>query len=410
MPPGSQSTVSENTTAAAEQQQPPMRAIGLLAFAAFASASNIRITDALLPLIAQDFAVTVGTASAIVAAFTIAYGLCQVFYGVLGDRRGKYQVIVVATFVAALITALSAATPSIEMLTIARFATGAATAAIIPLSLAWIGDVVSYEQRQAVIAQFLAGMLAGFTFGPAGGGFLGAQFGWRGALLALSALYLLAALVLVREIAGNPLTRVRHGSGQSTFAETLRQSLGLLQRPWIRIVVATGFFEGMTMWAAFAFIGADLHQRFSIGFGTIGLILAAYGIGGFIYSFSAHLLVPRLGERGLAGTGGVMIACAYIALTVTPVLTVVPFIMILAGLGFNMLHNTLQTNATQMAPEARGTGVSLFALALFLGQAAGVALAAPVIDQVGVKPVYILSALTLPAIAFWFRARLTSRD
>lgn len=409
MHPESQPTSSEQPGSASAPQPPPMRAIGLLSFAAFASAANIRISDALLPLIARDFNITVGVAAAIVAAFTIAYGLCQTFYGALGDRYGKYQVIAVATFAAALITVLSAAAPSIEMLTIARFATGAATAAIIPLSLAWIGDVVVYEQRQAVIAQFLTGVLTGFTFGPAGGGFLGAEIGWRGALSVLSAAYLLAVAALGWELMRNPLTRVRHGVGETTFADTIRQTVGLLKRPWIRVVVATGFFEGMAMWAAFAFIGADLHQRFNIGFGTIGLILAAYGIGGFIYVLSAHLLVPRLGERGLAGLGGVTIACAYVALATTSVLALVPIIMVFAGLGFQMLHNTLQTIATQMSPEARGAGVSLFALALFLGQSAGVSLAAPVIDQLGPKPVYIFSALALPAIAFWFRARLKQR-
>jgi MFS transporter, YNFM family, putative membrane transport protein len=44
------------------------------------------------------------------------------------------------------------------------------------------------------------------------------------------------------------------------------------------------------------------------------------------------------------------------------------------GLGFYMLHNTLQVNATQMAPEARGLAVSLFAFFLFTGQSLGVAL------------------------------------
>ena len=387
-----------------------MRAIGLLAFAAFASAANIRVTDALLPLIAREFTVTVGAAAATVAAFAIAYGLCQTFYGAIGDRRGKYQVITVATLAAALITALSAAAPSIEMLTIARFATGAATAAIIPLSLAWIGDVVSYEQRQAVLAQFLTGTLTGFTFGQAGGGFLGAEIGWRGALVVLSAIYLLAAAALLWELIRNPLTRVRHGSAsQTTFSETIKQSIGLLRRPWVRVVVITVFFEGMAMYAAFAFIGADLHQRFGIGFGTVGLTLAAFGIGGLIYALFARPLVLQLGERGLAGGGGAIVAVAYLALALTPVLIVVPFIMVAIGLGFYMLHNTLQTNATQMAPEARGAGVSLFALALFLGQAVGVALAAPVVDKVGAAPVYITAALTLPIIAFWFRAQLKWR-
>ena len=39
-----------------------------------------------------------------------------------------------------------------------------------------------------------------------------------------------------------------------------------------------------------------------------------------------------------------------------------------------MLHNTLQTEGTQMSPEARGTSVALFASMYFLGQTAGVAL------------------------------------
>ena len=46
-----------------------------------------------------------------------------------------------------------------------------------------------------------------------------------------------------------------------------------------------------------------------------------------------------------------------------------------------MLHNTLQTNATQMTPEARGTAVAIFSSAIYLGQRLGVALAAPVFDR-----------------------------
>ena len=49
--------------------------------------------------------------------------------------------------------------------------------------------------------------------------------------------------------------------------------------------------------------------------------------------------------------------------------------MLVAGLGFYMLHNTLQVQATQMAPERRGVAVSLFAFCYFVGQSIGVALA-----------------------------------
>jgi predicted MFS family arabinose efflux permease len=51
------------------------------------------------------------------------------------------------------------------------------------------------------------------------------------------------------------------------------------------------------------------------------------------------------------------------------------------GLGYIALHTTLQTRATELAPEARGTAIALFALFLFLGGALGAALFGPLIDH-----------------------------
>jgi hypothetical protein len=45
-----------------------------------------------------------------------------------------------------------------------------------------------------------------------------------------------------------------------------------------------------------------------------------------------------------------------------------------------MLHNTLQVQATQMAPASRGTAVTLFACSLFFGQSTGVVLMAQAVD------------------------------
>ncbi len=44
----------------------------------------------------------------------------------------------------------------------------------------------------------------------------------------------------------------------------------------------------------------------------------------------------------------------------------------LYGLGFYMLHNTLQINATQMTPKARATAFALFSSAIYFGQTIGV--------------------------------------
>jgi predicted MFS family arabinose efflux permease len=71
-----------------------------------------------------------------------------------------------------------------------------------------------------------------------------------------------------------------------------------------------------------------------------------------------------------------------------------------------MLHNTLQTNATQMTPQARGTAVALFSSAIFVGQTAGVATGALIIDRLGAVPLFLGAAAALPVLAIWFAREL----
>jgi predicted MFS family arabinose efflux permease len=67
-----------------------------------------------------------------------------------------------------------------------------------------------------------------------------------------------------------------------------------------------------------------------------------------------------------------------------------------------MLHNTLQTNATQMAPEARGAAVSLFACCFFVGQTVGVALTAVLVERYGSTLVLAAGSLAVGALAAVF--------
>jgi MFS transporter, YNFM family, putative membrane transport protein len=118
--------------------------------------------------------------------------------------------------------------------------------------------------------------------------------------------------------------------------------------------------------------------------------------------------VQALGERGLALCGGVAMAGAFVAVASGSLAVMAPAIALL-GLGLHMLHNTLQTNATQMAPEARGLAVSTFANVLFIGQAAGVWLAGLVIDRIGFAPVFIAAGAALLVVGLTFALMLGSR-
>jgi predicted MFS family arabinose efflux permease len=155
-------------------------------------------------------------------------------------------------------------------------------------------------------------------------------------------------------------------------------------------------------WGAFAYIGAHLHLRFGLSFSLVGGVVACFGIGGLIYAAMVKLLVYRLGQAGLAVTGGLILAAAYLELAIGRVWWLASIATTAIGLGFYMLHNTLQTNATQMTPQARGTAVGLFSSALYIGQTAGVAVGAVVVDRIGIPPLFLTSAIGLPVLAIWF--------
>jgi len=377
------------------------RTIALLAVAAFASGANLRVADPLIPKLALQFSIGVGTAAGIIAAFTLAYGLFQLVSGPLADRTGKLRTVAGALLIAAVGSIACAFAPTFGLLKTLRFVTGIGAGAIIPLSLAFLGDNVPYGRRQRMLGRFMGAVLTGQVFGPLIGGVLSEYFGWREVFALLGMVFLLVSLPLLAE-AKRQAFRPAHAG-----FNPLARYPALLSDAWVRTVVATVAVEGMLFYGALAFLGAYLKQRFGLGYGLIGLTVAGFSVGGVLYALSVSWLVARLGERGLALAGGCMMLVCYAGIALMPSWALqVPFFVLL-GLGFYMLHNTLQTRATEMAPETRASAVSLFAFCLFLGQALGIDLFGGGIEAVGYVPMLLVAGVGLALVGIWFRAQLT---
>jgi predicted MFS family arabinose efflux permease len=316
--------------------------------------------------------------------------------------------IAVAAAFCAVMVFLCGLTSSLPMLLVTRVASGIGAAWIIPLGMAYIGDVVPYDRRQQVLGRYMSGQIIGQLFGQAAGGVIGDAFGWRTVFFVLAGLFAVAALGLARELKVNPLTREPTRSA-ATLASVVADYRRILGSSWVRIMLLAVFLEGAFMFGAFAYVGADLHLRFGVSFTLVGLIVCFFGLGGLIYAATVKQLVRWLGQPRLALLGGIILGLAYLTLALAPAWWLTPLAVTLVGLGFYMLHNTLQTNATQMSPEARGTAVGVFSAALYIGQTAGVATFAFAVDRFGGRSVFAASAILLPLLALWFSARLRRR-
>jgi predicted MFS family arabinose efflux permease len=182
----------------------------------------------------------------------------------------------------------------------------------------------------------------------------------------------------------------------------VRQFRAVLAQPWARVVLAVVFCEGAVVYGPFAFIAAHLHQRFGLALSTVGGLVMGFAGGGLVFALGARVLVARLGEVWLVRAGSWLMAAALIAIAFAPAWGWALPVCLVMGLGFYMMHNTLQTHATQMAPERRGTAVAAFACCFFLGQSIGVGLAGLVVDRLGTAPVLAVGAVGLLVVAWVF--------
>lgn len=334
----------------------------------------MRVNDALLPQLAQIFGVPLSTTAQVVSFYALAYGAAQVLWGPVGDRFGKYRVVFWTVVACALASLACALAGDFGQLRAARVLAGMLAAAIIPLSIAWIGDVVPYERRQPVLARFLIGQITGLATGVWLGGVAADHLGWRVPYFLLAGVYSVVSVQLF--IGLRRLPPASSGRAGSAVATSLTRTLGdfreVLGGRWAQTLLLVVFLEGLFLFGPLAFMAAHLHQRLGVSLTVAGSLVMLFGAGGLVYALAARRLLIRLGEAGLARTGAVFLCLGLAAIAFGPSRLFAVLGSLLAGLGFYMLHNTLQVNATQLAPRVRGAAVSMFAASFFLGQSVGV--------------------------------------
>jgi predicted MFS family arabinose efflux permease len=378
----------------------PGEAIRLLALAGFNAGISLRCVEPMLPKLADEFGTSVSAAAVVITSFALAYAIAVLLQGPLGDRFGKLRVVTLGTALAGIASLACAFAWNLEALAAMRLATGIFASSSVALGMAYIGDVVPLGERQTTIAHFIAGSLLGQTLGPLFGGLFTDWVGWRASFGVLGLIFVLVAAILWFRTSG-AWPAIAPGGFQP-----LAVHRSLIRRPAMRWLVAVGVAETFFFFGAYAFLGAFLQLRFDLSFTAIGLILAGYGAGGLLYSSMARTLIRRLGERGLVLSGGLLGAILYAILVVAPHWGYTIPCTVILGLAFYLIHNSIQTRATEVAPDARGAAVALYASAWALGQAGGVAAMGVAVAALGYAPAIVASGIGFGLLGIWLRANM----
>ena len=366
----------------------------VFAACAFASGFALRLADPIILPVATHFAITPTTAALLNTAYALPYALAQPFLGPIGDRFGKPRCIQVCVAGLAVMLLLGAFAPDFGLLMATRIGAGIFAGGLIPLVLAGLGDTYDMSERQVMIGRMLFAIISGQMLGSVVSGFANDAFGWHSALVIGAGVGAVAAAVAWLAMPAGASAAASRDSG--SFATLYGRVLANPKAPWLIGGVAV---EGMFFYGLFPYMGELLLATARPAGGSIaavtGVVLGAFGIGGLLYAFGVRVFLRLFGVRRMCLIGSTAAAVCYAALAVVPSWSLAALAMGVAGVSFYMLHNSMQTEATELAPSARGSAVALFACGFFIGQGLGPLVFGALLHGVGARPALLAVAAVI---------------
>jgi predicted MFS family arabinose efflux permease len=333
----------------------------------FASTIFTRAVDPLVPKIAADLAVDIKTAALLSSAFTFPYALVQPVLGAVGDHFGKTRLMNLSLLAVALAALVCAVATSFSLLVAMRVVAGCVAGGLFPIAMALIGDLVPVNERQVAIGRLLAVGLTGNLIGTSLSGLIGDLVSWRGVFAVFGAFALAVTGIAFLALRG----RETEKPAPFNLASVKAGFASVLADPRAKVCFGSVFLEGVFIQGLFPYVAVLLLANGVTSAAIAGIVIAAFGLGGVIYSLLVSVLVTHIVQRKLMIIGGTIAAIALVLIAPNPSWPVQAAVFTLLGFGFYLLHGSIHVHVTELSQTARGAAASLHSSTFFIGQAMG---------------------------------------
>ena len=341
--------------------------IARLSLIGFIVALASRATDPIIPPIAHDIQVDPNAVALLTTAFALPFALVQPILGPVGDMVGKVRVMIACLAVTILAMIASGLATNFTVLLTARIVAGAAAGGIFPVGIAVIGDLIPVKERQVAIGRWLTAVITGNLLGSSLAGVIGDLLGWRGVFFVITGLGTIALGVAMLTLRGAVRSRPARLS-LSGFSAGYGK---VLANPRAKVCFTAVFVEGIVIFGLFPFVALLLLATGEPRASIAGAVIAGFSVGGVIYAVLVPKLVARWRTDQLMIGGGIIAALSLCVVAFDFIWPVQFAAFTLLGFGFYTLHGSIQVQATELAPDARGAAMSMHSFSFFMGHASG---------------------------------------
>lgn len=358
--------------------------LGLMGF--WAMGDNYAASPMLVD-IARDFSIDIGTAALSVAAYMLPFGLFTLLFGPLGDRHGKAKVISIAAFGTAVFSCLGALAFNIASLALIRAINGALAAAILPVTVSYVGDLFTEPKiRMNAIGSVVGMYFLGAAAATAIGGGLSFIGSWRLVYLTYGVAELIIALLMLKYLIFAPGTAKSMGLRQA-YARAFSQ-------PFLLKTVVLLLLVGFAVFGSFTYLGDFLVKMTGFNIFYVGLVMTPFGLFAYAGGQKAGDLRQEMGH-GIMLFAGILGLVSWASLGFWPGLYYAFPILAVFGFAFVLLQSTIVTTAQQQLPRQRGAAMSLASFNMFIGGGLGVLINKFLLARWGYPVIFLVAAIAV---------------
>lgn len=364
---------------------------GTLFFSIFAAVTGVGIVVPLLPVYAHDLGAGGLYIGLIFGAFSISRTIFLPYFGRVSDRRGRKPFIVAGLFSYALISVAFIFSKSVESLIILRFFQGIASAVMMPVIQAYVGDITPEGSEGFVMGMFNMSMFMGMSLGPLAGGVIQDRIGMDAAFLIMGILSMVGFFLSLFFLPPRRLEVVSRKSGEPAS--------------WRRILedrVIAGLFIFRFVYTAaigviWGFLPVFAASEFDLNSSAIGVLLTL----GVLISGSVQTplgyYADRWNRKRMVLSGGVILILSVYSFTWATGFADMVISSVFFGIGGGISMPALMAIAVSTGAKSKAMGsiMALLNMAQSMGMLVGSLLAGVMMDLVALRQAYVGGALLM---------------
>jgi predicted MFS family arabinose efflux permease len=145
----------------------------------------------------------------------------------------------------------------------------------------------------------------------------------------------------------------------------------IFANPNAKVCYGAVFLEGVFIFGVFPYVALLLLAGGEARASIAGIVISGFWVGGVIYTITVGNLLEMFGQRRVMIAGGCAAALGLVGLAFGAGWPVALAAFVGLGVGFYLLHGSIQVYMTELAPQARASATALHSSSFFLGQALG---------------------------------------